>query len=369
MLTDFRKLLDAVAVRAGWKAGEIRSKMFRHTYCAARLQTVDQGAPVSTYTVAREMGHGGEAMVRRVYGHLGQVRHRAEAVEYRVEQHAAKLGGRHRSSVVELSIRNRAVVGSNPTGGSVFSALLLAFRRLPFPAPARVELLIDTPFDRGYSSGAQPQGSTFMTAQPPRPSVPRSSFAAALKDYTFIRPGIAVSVSAACLIAALIIGVFLISSLKRATAIVDVARRTVFTLHGYNAALQTWQQLVVTEDPELKKPESRALRDRIRSALTGELQKLAAATQDASQRTLIETVIKGLQAGNVGLNEAGRQAMVVVLARQDEAMLEAVGVSQRAVLLSAVLIALTVVAAGTLVVPMAWLYIRFKRGALIRVAA
>ena len=25
------------------------------------------------------------AMVRRVYGHLGQVRHRAEAVEYRVE--------------------------------------------------------------------------------------------------------------------------------------------------------------------------------------------------------------------------------------------------------------------------------------------
>src|SRR5206468_2625026 len=136
-----------------------------------------------------------------------------------------------------------------------------------------------------------------MTAQPPRPSVPRSSFAAALKDYTFIRPGIAVSISAACLIAAVIIGVFLIGSLKRAT------------------------------------------------------------------------VIKGLQAGNVGLNEAGRQAMVVVLARQDEAMLEAVGVSQRAVLLSAVLIALTVVAAGTLVVPMAWLYIRFKRGALIRVAA
>jgi integrase len=94
MLTDFRKLLDAIAVRAGWKAGEIRSKMFRHTYCAARLQTLDQGAPVSVFTVAREMGHGGEAMVRRVYGHLGQVRHRAEGVEYRIEQHAAKLGVR-----------------------------------------------------------------------------------------------------------------------------------------------------------------------------------------------------------------------------------------------------------------------------------
>ena len=47
---------------------------------------------MSTYTVAREMGHGGEAMVQRVYGRLGQVRHRAEVVEYRVEQHVAKLG-------------------------------------------------------------------------------------------------------------------------------------------------------------------------------------------------------------------------------------------------------------------------------------
>ncbi|MGH2373690.1 MAG: hypothetical protein ACRDIC_09505 [bacterium] len=44
--------------------------------------------------MAKELGHGGESMVRRVYGHLGQVRHRAEVVEYRVEQHAAKLGGR-----------------------------------------------------------------------------------------------------------------------------------------------------------------------------------------------------------------------------------------------------------------------------------
>ena len=68
--------------------------MFRHTYCAARLQTLDAGAPVSVYTVAKELGHGGESMVRRVYGHLGQVRHRAEVVEYRVQQHVAKLGER-----------------------------------------------------------------------------------------------------------------------------------------------------------------------------------------------------------------------------------------------------------------------------------
>ncbi len=94
LVTDWRKALDVVAVRAGWRPGEIRSKVFRHTYCAARLQTVDQGAPVSVYTVAREMGHGGEAMVRKVYGHLGQVRQRSAVVEYRAEAHATKLGVR-----------------------------------------------------------------------------------------------------------------------------------------------------------------------------------------------------------------------------------------------------------------------------------
>ena len=46
------------------------------------------------------------------------MRHRADAAEYRIEQDVARLEGRHRSSAVELSIRNRAVVGSIPTGGS-----------------------------------------------------------------------------------------------------------------------------------------------------------------------------------------------------------------------------------------------------------
>ena len=72
--------------------------MFRHTYCAARLQTLDRGAPVSTYTVARELGHESEAMVRRVYAHLGEIRHRAEVVEYRVAQHLEQIGDRLRSS-------------------------------------------------------------------------------------------------------------------------------------------------------------------------------------------------------------------------------------------------------------------------------
>jgi hypothetical protein len=47
---------------------------------------------VSLYTVSRELGHGSEEMVRRVYSHLGTVRHRSEVVEYRVEQHYGRLG-------------------------------------------------------------------------------------------------------------------------------------------------------------------------------------------------------------------------------------------------------------------------------------
>jgi integrase len=94
MIHKLVKPLDAVAERAGWKAGEIRSKMFRHTYCAARLQTLDNGAPVSPYTVARELGHGGDSLVKRIYGHLGEVRHRSENVEYRVENHRDVLGER-----------------------------------------------------------------------------------------------------------------------------------------------------------------------------------------------------------------------------------------------------------------------------------
>ena len=83
MIGDIRKALDTVAVEAGWKAGDIRPYAFRHSYCAARLQTLDRGAPVAEYTVAREMGHGGTVLIKTVYGHLGNVRARSEVVEYR----------------------------------------------------------------------------------------------------------------------------------------------------------------------------------------------------------------------------------------------------------------------------------------------
>lgn len=55
---------------------------------------MDGGASVSTFTVARELGHSSTAMVEKVYSHLGTMRYRSEVVEYRVEQHAATLGDR-----------------------------------------------------------------------------------------------------------------------------------------------------------------------------------------------------------------------------------------------------------------------------------
>jgi integrase len=60
-LVELRKIFDRVAIRGRWHAGDIRSRALRHTYCASRLQTLDAGAPVSLFTVAREMGHGGES--------------------------------------------------------------------------------------------------------------------------------------------------------------------------------------------------------------------------------------------------------------------------------------------------------------------
>jgi integrase len=100
MVSDFRKALDAIATRAGWSAGEIRSRIFRTTYTAARLQTLDRGHPVSVFTVSRELGHTSTRMVEQVYARLGQVRHRAEVVEFRLADHMGHPPLRERLSAL-----------------------------------------------------------------------------------------------------------------------------------------------------------------------------------------------------------------------------------------------------------------------------
>lgn len=61
----------------------LRSKILRHTYTTARIQTTDNGKPISLWTVAQELGHASINMVQDVYAHLGTIRYRGEEVEYR----------------------------------------------------------------------------------------------------------------------------------------------------------------------------------------------------------------------------------------------------------------------------------------------
>lgn len=62
-----------------------RATAFRKTFASARLQTLDTGAPVAMWTIARELGHKSLDMIEKVYDRLGTVRHRSDVVEYRVE--------------------------------------------------------------------------------------------------------------------------------------------------------------------------------------------------------------------------------------------------------------------------------------------
>lgn len=82
VLRDVRGSLAAALERAGITT-RVTWHTFRHTYTAARLQTTDHGAPVSPYTVMRELGHTSLELIERTYGHLLRASHRAEVVEYR----------------------------------------------------------------------------------------------------------------------------------------------------------------------------------------------------------------------------------------------------------------------------------------------
>ena len=52
------------------------------------------------------MGHGSQDKVERAYSHLGQVRHRSEVIEYRIEQYAEPLAERL------AALRQKAASGS-----------------------------------------------------------------------------------------------------------------------------------------------------------------------------------------------------------------------------------------------------------------
>ena len=189
----------------------------------------------------------------------------------------------------------------------------------------------------------------------------------AIKDYTLIRPGIAVTISAVTLTLSLVIGLWLIFSLSEAADTVSRGARTSEALHRYNAGLEVWRQMATGTDPGFRRVEAVAQRDSLGRKLRVQLADLANDMSDEHERALAQTVLGGLTSVSTGAGTDARQAMMVLLAKQDSAMFRAAQRSQQAVLLSAVLLALTIIAAGTLIVPMAWLYVRYKRGATIEV--
>jgi len=114
-------IVQPTAGRAGRRARAARK--LRQTYCAARLQTLDGGAPVSVYTVALELGHGSVAMVSRV---LRSPRHRAAPREGgRVPGFAARegawrasAGGRAFGTTIGTALRSRQTPQSLAAGVS-----------------------------------------------------------------------------------------------------------------------------------------------------------------------------------------------------------------------------------------------------------
>ena len=204
------------------------------------------------------------------------------------------------------------------------------------------------------------------TPLPPRPSVGRSSFAIAMKDYTFIRPGIAVTISAVTLLVAFIFGLDLIHSLQRASTTVRQGARVSQTLHSYSAAYEVWHQMATSSEAAYKTTQAAAQRDTLREHLRTNLSSLAKTLGDTDQAQ-VRIIIEGLATTEAMASTNARQAMTVLLGRQDAALFEAAETSHEGVLMAAILLGLTVVAAATMVVPMAWLYVRYKRGATIEV--
>ena len=195
----------------------------------------------------------------------------------------------------------------------------------------------------------------------------RSSLAMALNDYRGMRPGIALTIAALALVAAMAVGITLVIMLGRSGGIIEQGRQTVRALHSYNAALEVWRQMAM--DPSTGSPESRdlELRDSIATALRVNLRDLQARLSDPDDRELVDEVLNDLKrphegAEPVGLSGAGRGAMIVLTARQDSALFQAATRYQRSQFLAALLVSLTVVAAGVLIIPMSWVYVRYKKG-------
>ena len=192
----------------------------------------------------------------------------------------------------------------------------------------------------------------------------RASLALALQEYKGPRPGISLTVAAIALLAAVVVGVVHIVMLGQSGNAIDDGRRTIRALHSYNAALEVWRKMATTP---VQFSQQEQLRDSIASALRDELAIFREEITDTVDQKLVAQVLEDVsQPPSVDgwgpeLGLRGRAAMVVLTARQDSALFLAAARYNRSQYVAALFIGLAVVAAGVLIVPMSWLYMRYKR--------
>ena len=92
MYIDVRGGMEGAGERA--EIGkEVSWNTLRHTYASLRLQTVDNGAPISPFRVAKELGHKGLTMIFEHYGHVLESPQRLEMIEYKKVDVIAELKG------------------------------------------------------------------------------------------------------------------------------------------------------------------------------------------------------------------------------------------------------------------------------------
>jgi hypothetical protein len=189
---------------------------------------------------------------------------------------------------------------------------------------------------------------------------PRSSLAIALEDYKGPRPGIALTIAAVFILAAVVVGVIHVAMLGKAGNSIEDGSQTIRTLNSYNAALEVWRQLA-TDTGEVTSQEAQ-LRDSIALALQRQFTTLRTELEDTTDQQLVDDILDDFTpaAGEVGLT--GREALIVLKARQDSAIFQAATGWQSSQYMAALIIGLAVVAAGVMIVPMSWAYVRYKRG-------
>jgi hypothetical protein len=194
---------------------------------------------------------------------------------------------------------------------------------------------------------------------------PRSSLAIALEDYKGPRPGIALTIAALFLVAAIVVGVVHVVMLGRAGNAIADGSGTIRTLNSYNAALEVWRQM--TTDTGMVSPEQAQLRDSIAYALQRQFTTLRGELEDTVDQGLVDQILDDFTpssdpVGGARVGVRGREAIIVLKARQDSAIFQAATGWQRSQYLAALIIGLGVIAAGVMIVPMSWAYVRYKRG-------